>query len=227
MQVDPEYLREHYSLLSDEALLEVDRGDLVDVARRFYDDEISRRGLSKARALSASLPGRTQPQNAEPEEDESDRETSAAFAQGGDVDTGAEAEERPAWIDEASEVYSYVIRPGVAAAPDAANARQALREAGIPCYLEEHVEEHQPVVAGRTHRLRLMVPGAMNMHATSVLERDIFNPDFESEWRTHLEELSDAELRGMHPEDAFCGLFDRIERVTRAYHEELARRGLK
>jgi len=28
----------------------------------------------------------------------------------------------------------------------------------------------------------------------------------------------------MSPETAFCGLFDRIERVRRAYEEELARR---
>jgi len=31
----------------------------------------------------------------------------------------------------------------------------------------------------------------------------------------------------MQPEIAFCGLFDRVERVTRAYEEELARRRLK
>jgi hypothetical protein len=31
----------------------------------------------------------------------------------------------------------------------------------------------------------------------------------------------------MSPEVAFCGLFDRIDRVTRAYEDEIARRGLK
>lgn len=29
----------------------------------------------------------------------------------------------------------------------------------------------------------------------------------------------------MSPEAAFCGLFDRVERVTKAYDDEIARRG--
>jgi hypothetical protein len=39
--------------------------------------------------------------------------------------------------------------------------------------------------------------------------------------------LSDEELRGMDPKVAFCGLFDRVERVTRAFDEEIARRQSK
>jgi hypothetical protein len=31
----------------------------------------------------------------------------------------------------------------------------------------------------------------------------------------------------MNPQIAFCGLFDRIERVNRIYNEEIARRRLK
>ncbi len=46
MQPDPEYLRRHYALLSDEALLEMDRADLVEVAQQLYDHEIARRGLA-------------------------------------------------------------------------------------------------------------------------------------------------------------------------------------
>ena len=38
--------------------------------------------------------------------------------------------------------------------------------------------------------------------------------------------LSDEEVLEMKPEVAFCGLFDRVERVNRAYDEELARRRL-
>jgi hypothetical protein len=59
------------------------------------------------------------------------------------------------------------------------------------------------------------------------LERDIFNADFEAEWKTHLETLSDEELRAMTPQSAFCGLFDRVERVTKAYDEEIASRRLR
>ena len=47
-----------------------------------------------------------------------------------------------------------------------------------------------------------------------------------AEWKTHLEALSDDDLRAMSPQFAFCGLFDRIERVNRVYDEEVARRRL-
>ena len=61
----------------------------------------------------------------------------------------------------------------------------------------------------------------------SVLERESFNSEFEAGWKTHLEALSDEELRAMNPKVAFCGLFDRIARVNRVYDEEIARRKLK
>ena len=69
-----------------------------------------------------------------------------------------------------------------------------------------------------------MVPGNLNQRATSILERDIFNAEFEAEWKTHLEMLSDEEVYAMDPKAAFCGLFDRVERVTRVFDEEIARR---
>jgi hypothetical protein len=50
--------------------------------------------------------------------------------------------------------------------------------------------------------------------------------EFEADWKSHLETLSDEDLRAMNPEAAFCGLFDRVERVNRVYDEEIARRGL-
>ncbi len=36
--------------------------------------------------------------------------------------------------------------------------------------------------------------------------------------------LSDQELAKAKPQEVFCGLVDRIERVKRAYTEELSRR---
>jgi hypothetical protein len=72
-----------------------------------------------------------------------------------------------------------------------------------------------------------MVPGKLNLRAGGVLEREITNTEVEAYWRTHLEALSDDELRAMHPRVAFCGLYDRIARVNRVYDEEIARRGLK
>ena len=43
MPLDPEYLRHHYASLSDEALLELDRSELVETAQKCYDEELIRR----------------------------------------------------------------------------------------------------------------------------------------------------------------------------------------
>ena len=46
MQIDPEDFKRHYALLSDDALLEIDREELVDAARPYYDAELADRKLS-------------------------------------------------------------------------------------------------------------------------------------------------------------------------------------
>lgn len=48
MQVDLDDFRRRYAELSDEALLELSRDDLVDLARDCYDAELARRGLRRA-----------------------------------------------------------------------------------------------------------------------------------------------------------------------------------
>jgi hypothetical protein len=48
VQVSEADFRQHYELLSDEALLEINPGDLVDVARQCLEEEIERRGLNAA-----------------------------------------------------------------------------------------------------------------------------------------------------------------------------------
>jgi hypothetical protein len=216
MKLDPEYLRQHYALLNDEALLAVDRAELVEMARVIFDEEVARRELpqrdSKRRHEPRSIPGQTDPPEAELE---------IAYEP-------ASAGDKPSWLDEAAEVYSHIDNPGAAHAPDAANARDVLEAAGIPCYLElSELSQEKSVSPQPTHQWRLMVPGELNLRATSILDRDIFNAEFEAEWKAHLEGLSDADLRAMSPQVAFCGLFDRIERVNRVYDEEIARRLLK
>ena len=201
MQMDPEYLREHYASLSDEALRAIDRTSLVEVARRCYDDELRQRA-----AAPRDLP---------------------------DEEVGVEIEppdlgDKPSWLEDAAEVYSWVVLPGNAVPFDAEVAHDALVNAGIPCHFDLFEDpKEQSVLPESTHRWRLMVPGKLNLRATSVLEREIQNPEFEAVWKTHLEALSDRELRETNPQVTFCGLIDRIERVTRAYDEELARRKLK
>jgi putative signal transducing protein len=46
VQIDPEDFKRHYAMLSDAALLEIDRDELVDVARACYDAELAERDLS-------------------------------------------------------------------------------------------------------------------------------------------------------------------------------------
>jgi hypothetical protein len=215
MQLDPQDLRRHYASLSDEELLDIDRADLVEMAQMIFDEEVRQRKLASRRETRRPLG------------------TRAASTQADVLDEEAEVDEewpgdgeKPGWLDEAAEVYSIVDRPGVDPG-SAANARDALEAAGIPSYLElceEPGEESESRT--RTHRWRVLVPGKLNFRATSVLERDIFNPEFEAQWKAHLETLSDDEVRAMNPEVAFCGLFDKVERVNRVYDDEIARRGL-
>jgi hypothetical protein len=59
LQVDIDDFRRRYAELSDEALLELDRDDLVDLARDCYDAELARRGLH----TSSSSPPATEVQD--------------------------------------------------------------------------------------------------------------------------------------------------------------------
>ena len=46
MQIDPEDFKRHYAMLSDAALLEINRDELVDAARMHYDAELAERDLA-------------------------------------------------------------------------------------------------------------------------------------------------------------------------------------
>jgi len=50
MQIDPEDFKRHYALLSDDALLDVDRDELVETARICYDAELAERKLTPPEA---------------------------------------------------------------------------------------------------------------------------------------------------------------------------------
>jgi len=211
MKVDPEYLRSHYSSLSDDFLLAIDRADLVEAAQQCYDQEVSRRGLNRrggARKLEIPRAVREMPEEAE------------------EVEQPPDPDEPPDWLDDAAEAFSVSELPG--AEDRVAAARSALDAAGIPCHVEsvETTEEESNYVPP-DRRWRVVVPGNFNLEAMSVLEREFSNPEFEALWKAHLETLSDGELLETEPENVLCGLFDRVERVQRAYEEELAARGLK
>lgn len=207
MPVDLEYLRRHYASLSDEGLLAIERADLVAAAQKCYDDEMKQRNLDAPRASRRAEP-REQVEQAQVWHEE------------------YEESDAPEWLDDAAEVYSANERRGAPPPDDMMTARDALDAAGIPNHLdlfttpgEGSDDDHR--------RWRLMVPGELNLHATSVLEREISNVDFEEGWRAHLETLSDEEVRAMDVEAYFCGLFDRVERVKSVFKAELASRGIK
>ncbi len=56
MHVNPEDFRRRFENLSDDALLEIVRDDLVDVARDYYDVELAKRGLTPQVEPGASVP---------------------------------------------------------------------------------------------------------------------------------------------------------------------------
>ena len=214
MKLNPKYLAQHYASLSDEALLQEKRSDLTELAQTYYDDEVKRRGLTPgARKPRADRKAQPSPSDEEPNQ------------------YGASDGEKPAWLDDAAEVFSAHVRRGVEAdaGVSAEMARRALEAADIPCYLELRDIPNDDDSSGSElqQEWRLLVPGELNMQAASILDRDLFNEEFEANWKAHIEALSDEQLLAMTPEVVFCGLFDRIERVTRAYEEELARRGIE
>ncbi len=196
MKLDPEFLRQHYASMPDDELLATDRDDLVGLAQEIFDEEVARR--------EASAPA-------------------PALARGTMTAQDEKVEED--WLEDAAEAYSNYARPGsMDTSEGSVEARDVLEAAGIPCQLELFEEPEQD--DNMRYRWRVLVPGKLIHRATSVLDRDIFNAEFEAQWRAHLEMLSDEDLRVMEPQYAFCGLYDRIERVNRAYEEELKRRQL-
>src|SRR6476619_6257257 len=107
MQLDPEYLRQHYASLSDEALLAVNRAELVEMAQATFDDEVNRRELAP-RKRTGRVRGPDLPE--------------------GDVELDAEpadAADKPGWLGDAAEIYTVDVRAGSVPAQDAENARDA------------------------------------------------------------------------------------------------------
>ena len=55
MEIAPETFRQQYEELTDEALLSIDRKDLIEVAQQYYDAEVARRGLNSAQATPVEV----------------------------------------------------------------------------------------------------------------------------------------------------------------------------
>lgn len=200
MQINLESLRQHYRSLSDEELSSLNREDLIEVAQKCYDEERERRGL------------------AETQESE--------LAEGGEEyeEASEEGEAEPDWLEDAACVASFVSQPGGSAVSDAEAARLALHRGGIPCQLS--IAEVAPSTGDQPaqHEYRAMVPAPLTLKATSILDKEVFNPQLEADWRIHLESLTDTELAALNPDVICAGLFDRIARLKRVYNDEVSRR---
>ena len=205
MQIDLEYLRRHYAALSDDALQEIDETELVDQARRIYDEELAQRKLGRQKS---GTPGKALPLDSPEEEDEE-------HSDGGPA---------PDWIGDGAVAASFLAGPGGESAQDAAEARDALEAAGIQCYLATVQIEPSRTSAQSREEYRLMVPGKLSFEAESVLDKEIFNREIEGQWKTYFQMLSDDELQEVDLDGLLAGLKDRIARVTRAYEEELKQR---
>jgi hypothetical protein len=213
LQINPEYLRRHFATLSDEALRAIDRTELVALAQKCYDDELVRRGPlpRKDEERWTSHHTRVRPQDQLEEKEDSGGDSGIGGAPG------------PEWLDEAACACAFAIDRRSDFAADAGAVRELLEAAGIPCHVAAY--EVAPIATQREYRV--MVPGRLNLLATSILDKEMFNAEIEAEWKTHFEELTDEELGAVEPEVLFGGLLDRIERVRKAYDEECGRRKSK
>jgi hypothetical protein len=195
LQVDPEYLKKHYASLSDEALEDVNRDELVGAAQRIYDEERSQREL-----LSPVAPKQSGSPHAEaPVRSESD----------------------PDWLSEAICACSFSLAPGQTSADGAEQARDVLEAAGIPVHVGTHRQD--PPTAAKSE-IRIMIPSRYSLKAESVLDHELYNVEIEDAWKTHLSMLSDEEFRELDFDALISGLSDRLERLRRVYKEELAAR---
>ena len=122
------------------------------------------------------------------------------------------------WMETAECACSFA-QAGSSYAEEGDRACDVLRAADVPCQviLEEGTETQQAL-------LKVMVPSALALKATSVLDVEIFNDESEGAWRGHLEHLSDADLRALHPDSVCAGWLDMAARYRRIYLEELERR---
>ena len=203
MSIDADHLRQRYAALSDEELIALDRNELTQTARQCYDEEMEQRGIS-VDTLDAN-------------DDVSDETTTWEHGTMGEEEEGD---------DEGFIACTFTDHRGVSSIGEAEEAYAALQAAGIPCRVETHTIESEPVHAESQTEHRVIVPSGFSLQATSVLDKDVFNPRMELDWKTHLESLTDEQLLRLNAEVICAGLLDRAARLRKAYAAEVRRRNL-
>jgi hypothetical protein len=208
MLIDRRELGRHYSSLTDEELLSMRRDELTSTAQVIYDLEIARRGLDEKPA------------------DEEEIERSVKSIEGVSELLDSDCPE-PEWLDNAVCVCSFDISPGSNSMERASLAKAVLQKEGIQSHLTSVREIPDNGSGSEKTIVNVMVPIGLTLHASSILERDLFNEEHETEWQTQLNAYSDKDLLALDP-DIFCaGPLDRAARMKRVYAEEMAKRKLK
>ncbi len=211
MQIDKRQLGKHFASMSEEELLDLKREDLTETAQRIYDLEIARRGLDKIPAVGVEIEqveASISERNIRKDDDVSD----------------------PDWHSDgilACEFVDGAAHAGSENGADLASKAQAvLHAAGIPSHLrvsEDPDTRHSQVPQ---KLLEVLVPVKFGIHALSILDRDLHNIRFETEWRDQLTMLSEEDLVFLDPAIFCAGLTDKVNRMKRIYAEEMAKRKL-
>jgi hypothetical protein len=208
MRIDRRDLGRHYASLNDEELLSLKREDLTEVAQVIYDLEIASRGLRKT-----------------PASDFAEGKVEASFKERNERNEEEYSESD--WYQDEALACSFPDTQGNNAAERAAKARDALKTAGIPSQLRVVRDQDHGNEPPGYSEWKVYVPIGLAMHAASILDRDMFNEEYELQWRDHLCILSDKDLLLLDPDILCAGLLDRVDRVKKVYAEEMAKRKLK
>jgi hypothetical protein len=208
MQIGRRELGEHFASLNDEELLDLKREELTETAQGIYDKEIAHRELDRKLSVKTEI-----------------EKTETSFSEPNQLREDEIVD--PDWHQDGVLVCSFVDTPGSNAAEKVSNAQKALQAAGIPSHLKAKRELAASGKPDPFDTLEILAPVRYAMHAASILNRDLFNDEFETYWRDHLIILSNEDLLALDP-DIFCaGLLDQLARMKKAYAEEMKKRNLK
>jgi hypothetical protein len=124
MQLDPEYLRQHYDSLSDEALLAVDRNELVEMAQKILDEEVARRDLAPRRVTRRTHAPQSIPMQPDP------TDVGAELDGGPVMHADLSSQPAPHWIPS---VYPAAITSSIAAGVNFSSLRAASKSTRTVC----------------------------------------------------------------------------------------------
>lgn len=208
MRIDRSELGRHYASLADEELLSIKRDDLTETALVIYDEEIAHRRLGQLLAAEEEI------------------EENVQNLKGTNELLDTEHPE-PEWLEDAVSACSFAISPGDSSVERASLAKAVLQTAGIPSHLTRIQEAAEGDGASAREIVNVMVPTRLVLHANSVLDRDLFNEEHETSWRSQLRDLSDSDLLTLDPKIFCAGVLDLAARMKKVYAEEMAKRKLK